>query len=109
MPDKTPVKISKTFGMKINAEYQSYDFSSTMELVLPKGIDPLSKEDQDYISRCNAWLSTSVIESTISDVKAFAGYNDKFRIILAARNKKVEELPKKIKELAVSSTSNMDV
>jgi len=106
---KTPVKISKTFGVKVSAEYQSYDFSSTMELVLPKEIDLLNKDDQMYISRCNNWLSTTVIEETVNDIKAFAGHNEKFRTILAARNKKIELLPQKSEELAVSSTSNMDV
>jgi len=109
MSEKVPITITKNFGLKITASYQSANFGSSMSLVLPKEIDPTDKDDQEYISRCNAWLSTSVIEETINDIKAFAGDNEKFRTILAARNLEIDELPKKLPELAVAKTSNMEV
>ena len=109
MSKKAPIKITKNFGIKITAEYQSFDFGSSMEIVLPREIDPSNKDDQEYISRCNTWLSTNVIEETINDVKAFAGDNDKFRAILASRNKSIDALPKKFPELNVAKTSNMEV
>jgi len=109
MSKKTPITIIKTFDIKITGGYQSYGFGSSMTLTLPKEIDPLQKEDQDYISRCNAWLSGKTIDTTLEDVKAFAGDNEKFRIILAKRNTEIEMLPKNFSELNISNTSNMDV
>lgn len=109
MNEKVSMIINKHFSIKINSEYQSYAFGSSMSLTLPKEIDPTNKKDKEYIDRCNTWLSTRVIEDTINDVKAFAGDNDKFRVVLASRNRDIEMLPQKFSELNVAKTSNMEV
>ncbi len=109
MSKKALIKIRKNFGITISSAYQSYNFGSVMEMTLPKEIDLHNKDDKEYTSRCNTWLSTNVIEDTISDVKAFAGDNAKFRTILADRNTKIETLSKKFSELDGINISNMEV
>ena len=99
------IHITKSFGMKINAEYQSYDFGTSMSIdVCEKDLN--SEEDRQKVSQWSDWLCKTVIDATIQDIRAFAATNDIFRTVLASRNSKITTLPG---DVQIGNHSNIKV
>lgn len=103
--EKTNIKLSKSFGVKITAEFQAYDFSSAMEVTLADR-DLSDENDRKNLKEWANWLNAQTVDATISDIKAFAGDNDNFRTLLMSRNKKIESLPS---DLKIAKTSNVTI
>jgi len=102
---KGDIHISKSFGMKINAEYQSYNFGTSMSIDVCEK-DLAVDEDRKSISQWADWLCKTVIDATIIDIRAFAESNDNFRVVLASRNTSIEKLPG---ELKIANHSNIKI
>ena len=99
------IHITKSFGMKINAEYQSYDFGTSMSIDVCEK-DLASADDRSNVSQWADWLCKTVIDATILDIKAFAEANDTFRAVLTSRNTKISTLPS---DFQIANNSNIKV